>query len=465
MATLKIVDPVSRIEGHMKLEVEIDQGVVTDAKASGTLFRGFENLLIGRVPEDAPLITQRICGVCPISHAQASVLALENISGWLPTTNGRILRNLVLGSNFIQSHILHFYLLSLVDFVPGPQTTPWIPAWDSDMRPGLEGAMAHLPNALEARRQAHEMGAIFGAKLPHAATYVPGGLTAEITSKKINRFQAYLESLIEFIDNIYIPDVQLVSTVYPDYADIGVGPQNLLAFGVFEESDQSRLFQGGYMEKGDTLPSTNFNSNDITEHVTSSWYVSGPDLPPASGETIPQHPKGNAYSWLKAPRLFDKPFETGPLARMTINGNYAGGISALDRHMARAQETLLIAHSMLRWLGEISGGSGYDQGYEQTTGPGQGLTEAPRGALGHWVDIGSDGRIERYQVITPTCWNTSPMDDLGVKGPLEQALIGTPILDEDQPIEALRVAHSYDPCLACAVHLVRPGKKNVTIVG
>ncbi|MBE9519794.1 MAG: nickel-dependent hydrogenase large subunit, partial [Proteobacteria bacterium] len=145
MATLKIVDPVSRIEGHMKLEIEIDQGFVTDAKASGTLFRGFENLLIGRVPEDAPLITQRICGVCPISHAQASVLALENISGWLPTTNGRILRNLVLGSNFIQSHILHFYLLSLVDFVPGPQTTPWIPAWDSDMRPGLEGAMAHLP--------------------------------------------------------------------------------------------------------------------------------------------------------------------------------------------------------------------------------------------------------------------------------------------------------------------------------
>ena len=465
MVTMKIIDPVSRIEGHMKLEIAIDQGVVTDAKASGTLFRGFENLLIGRVPDDAPLITQRICGVCPISHAQASVLALENISGWLPNTNGRILRNLVLGSNFIQSHILHFYLLSLVDFVPGPQTTPWIPAWESDMRPGLEDAIAHLQNALEARRQAHEMGAIFGAKLPHAATYVPGGLTAEITSKKINRFQAYLESLIEFIENIYIPDVHLVSTIYPDYADIGVGPQNLLAYGVFEESDQTKLFKGGYLEKGDTVPSTNFNSNDITEHVANSWYVPGPDLPPASGETIPQHPKENAYSWLKAPRLFDKPFETGPLARMIINGNYAGGISTLDRHMARAQETLIIANSMLRWLGEISSGSGYDPSYEQTTGTGEGLTEAPRGALGHWVDIGSDGRIERYQVITPTCWNASPMDDLGVKGPLEQALIGTPILDEDQPIEALRVAHSYDPCLACAVHLVRPGKKNVTIVG
>lgn len=464
MATIKIVDPVSRIEGHMKLEIEINGGFVTDAKASGTLFRGFENLLIGRVPEDAPLITQRICGVCPISHAQASVLALENTDRWLPSPNGRLLRNLVLGANFIQSHILHFYLLSLIDFVPGPSTTPWIPAWIADMRPGLEDAVGHLTQALNARRKAHEMGAIFGAKLPHAATYVPGGITAHVTTEKTNLFRAYLEELIDFINNVYLPDVEMVGEVYPDYASIGAGPENLLAFGVFEEEDQTRLFRAGYLEKGEASPNADVATDQISEHVAHSWYASGSDLPPTEGETNPQHPKAGAYSWLKAPRLFDKPFETGPLARLKINGDYSGGISVIDRHRARALEAAIIANSMLQWLGELINGSGYDETYRQVPGYGEGLTEAPRGALGHWVEIDADGKIARYQVITPTCWNASPMDDLGVKGPLEQALIGTPIQDENQPIEALRVVHSFDPCLACAVHVVSPRNKRFTVI-
>ncbi|MCP4625873.1 MAG: nickel-dependent hydrogenase large subunit, partial [bacterium] len=213
----------------MKVEIEIDQGAVTDAKISGTLFRGFENILQGRVPDDAPLLTQRICGVCPTSHGQASVLALENVSGWTPDTNGRILRNLVLGANFIQSHILHFYVLSAVDFVAGPSTTPWTPAWDVDMRSGLDSVMDNLTDALEARRKAHEMGAIFSGKLPHAAAYIAGGLTSEITSDKINQFQTYLDDLTTFIETIYIPDVQAVGNVYSDYFDIGVGPENLIA--------------------------------------------------------------------------------------------------------------------------------------------------------------------------------------------------------------------------------------------
>ncbi|MDM8525852.1 nickel-dependent hydrogenase large subunit [Desulfococcaceae bacterium HSG8] len=463
MATIKIVDPVSRIEGHLKLEIEIDQGKITDAKASGTLFRGFENLLIGRVPEDAPLLTQRICGVCPVSHGQASVLALEDVTAWKPNTNGRILRNLVLGSNFIQSHILHFYVLSVVDFAAGPSTTPWIPAWNSDMRSGLDGVAAHLTSALDARRQAHEMGAIFGAKLPHAATYVPGGLTPEITSEKISNFQNYLDSLITFIDNVYIPDVESVGVVYPDYASIGAGPENLLAYGVFEEADQTRFFRAGYMKKGDSAPSADINTSDITEHVTNSWYVQDSGLSPSVGKTDPLYPKGDAYSWVKSPRLSDILFEVGPLARMKVSGNYTGGISVLDRHKARALEASKIAHRMKEWLGEISSGSGYDDSFSQGTGSGEGLTEAPRGALGHWVSIGSDGKISHYQVITPTCWNASPRDDLGVRGPLEQALIGTPILDESQPIEAIRVVHSFDPCLACAVHVMRPDGRPVKI--
>ncbi len=454
MATIKIVDPVSRIEGHMKLEIQINQGKITDAKSSGTLFRGFENLLVGRVPEDAPLLTQRICGVCPVSHGQASVLALEHVTGWKPNTNGRILRNLVLGSNFIQSHILHFYVLSMVDFVAGPGTTPWIPAWNSDMRSGLDNVAAHFTDGLEARRKAYEMGAIFGAKLPHAATYIPGGLTPEITSEKISNFQTYLDSLIKFIDDIYIPDVESVGQVYPDYTNIGVGPENLLAYGVFEEADNSRFFRAGYMNKGDTVSSTDFDAGNITEHATHSWYNQVHGLSPSEGKTDPQYPKNDAYSWIKSPRLFDKPFEVGPLARMKISGFYTGGISVLDRHKARALEASKIAHRMKEWLGEISSSTGYDDSFNQGTGAGEGLSEAPRGALGHWTRIGSDGKIEHYQVITPTCWNASPMDNIGVKGPLEQALAGTPIQDENQPVEAIRVVHSFDPCLACAVHVI-----------
>lgn len=463
MATIKIIDPVTRVEGHMKIEIEIDSGAITDAKVSGTLFRGFELILNGRSPDDAPLITQRICGVCPVSHGLASVLALEDVSGFSPDTNGRILRNLVLGANFLQSHILHFYLLSLVDFAPGPGTTPWANNWNVDMRPGLDGVMGHFTDALEARRNAHAMGAVFGGKLPHVATYVAGGMTAEITSEKISTFQGYLDSLISFIQNTYIPDVQAVVGVYPDYGELGVGPENLLAYGVFREGDGNKLFRAGCMNKGDTAPSP-FDTGDIAEHVYYSRYDNAhSQRTPANGATTPVHPKSGAYSWLKSPRLFNKPFEVGPLARMKINGDYTGGVSVNDRHLARAQEALKVANAMNGWLGEISSGSGYSS-FSHGAGTGEGLTEAPRGALGHWVTINASGTIDHYQVITPTCWNASPKDDLGVKGPLEQALVGTPIIDETRPIEAVRVIHSFDPCLSCAVHVMRPSGEPLTVV-
>ncbi|MBU0994841.1 MAG: nickel-dependent hydrogenase large subunit [Proteobacteria bacterium] len=464
MATIKIIDPVSRIEGHLKVEIEIDAGVVTDARICGTLFRGFEQLIRGRSPEDAPVITQRICGVCPISHAQASVLAVENVDNWTPGRNARLLRNLILGSNFIQSHILHFYVLSAVDFTPGPQHAPWIPAWDTDIRPGLEGIMDHFVDALTARRQAHEMGALFSGKMPHAASNVPGGVTAGITNEKMNAFREYLTSLTGFVRNTYIPDVERIGDVYEDYFTLGVGPKNLLAFGAFEEEGTDRLFTGGYLETGATEPSINFSSSDITEYVTHSWYEDNPGRTPSQGETLPKFPKDDAYSWLKSPRLFDKPFETGPLARMKINGNYSGGISVIDRHLARAYETLKIADAMDRWLKELQTGSAYDSDYRPATGSGEGLTEAPRGALGHWISIDDNGKINNYQVVTPTCWNASPMDHKGTRGPLEQALIGLPVINEAQPVEALRVIHSFDPCLACAVHVFRPSGEAIVDV-
>ncbi len=463
MATITVVDPVSRIEGHMKISIEIDQGRITDAKVSGTLFRGFENILVGRVPDDAPLLTQRICGVCPVSHGLASAAAIEKVAAWNATTNARVLRNLILGANFLQSHILHFYILCAVDFVAGPNSTPWTPAWNVDMRSGVGAIASHLSSAFTARRQAHEMGAIFAAKLPHVGSIIPGGITAQITADKISRFQSYLDQLKTFINNTYLPDVQTLASVYSDYSSIGAGPKNLLAFGGFNQSNGSLLFSSGYLASGSSSAAA-LNTAAITEQVTYSWYQNTAAQQPASGTTTAQYPKTDAYSWLKAPRYNNAPAEAGPLARMKVSGRYTGGISAMDRHLARAQEALVIANALDGWLDEIGIGSGYDSAYAARTGSGAGMLEAPRGALGHWITIGSNSTISRYQVITPTCWNASPMDGSGVRGPIEQALIGTPITDAKRPIEALRVIHSFDPCLACAVHAMRPSGETISVV-
>jgi len=462
--TIKIVDPVTRIEGHMKIEITVDtvigQQQIVDARTSGTLFRGFEKILEGRDAQDATVITQRICGVCPISHGMASVMAVENAALYTPPPNARILRNLTLGTNFLQSHILHFYLLAALDFVPGPQTSPWLPVWDFDLKdhPDLAAVASHLPQAIEARRRAHEMGAVFGGRMPSSHTYIPGGFSATPTQERIDLFYSHLNWLIDFIRNIYLADVNTVAEIYPEYLSIGKGCENLLTYGVFDLDDTgaTKLLKPGYVESQDGLIKESINDRDITESVTFSWYADSADnLTPAAGDIQPIFPKGDAYSWLKAPRYLDKPFEVGPLARMWVNGDYQRGVSVLDRHASRAQETLKIAKAMADWLGElIEGDPVYETLSGRAIGSGIGLTEAPRGALGHWVDI-ANGKIQHYQVLTPTCWNASPKDGNNVPGPIEQALIGTPVQDSDRPVEALRIIHSFDPCLSCAVHLLR----------
>jgi hydrogenase large subunit len=470
LKTITVMDPVTRIEGHMKVEIAVDivggQQQIVDAHCTGTLFRGFETLLNGRSPLDAPVITQRICGVCPISHGQTAVLALENVSDYLPNTNARLLRNLTLGANFLQSHILHFYLLAALDYVAGPATSPWAPAWQVDMRPGLDEVSANLTAALNARRQAHEMGAVFGGKMPSSHTFIPGGFTAVPTAADIDRYRQHVSALTDFIHNVYLPDVQRVANLYSDYYTIGTGCENLLAYGVFELDDLggSRLFAAGYADGGSLNVQKSLPLADISESVKHSWYADSTDgLSPSAGVTQPDYPKSSdAYSWLKAPRLLDKPYEVGPLARMWVNGDYQRGISVMDRHMARAQEASKIAAAMTGWLDALSPGqSAYDDNFDQYSGTGVGLSEAPRGALGHWLEITS-GKISHYQIITPTCWNASPRDSQGIPGPMEQALIGTPIANPDQPVEALRVIHSYDPCLSCAVHIMRPDRKSLT---
>lgn len=465
-----IVDPVTRIEGHMKVEVSIEGGQVVDARCTGTLFRGFEAILQGRAPKDAPILTERICGVCPVSHGMASVMAIENARGAAPPDDARLLRNLVLGANFIQSHILHFYLLAAFDYCAGPESAPWTPAWNIGPNRGWSVSES-LPRAIEARRHAHEMGAVFGGRMPSPHTYIPGGFTAVPTAEGIAQFRSHLSTLTEFIGNGYIPDVVELAKRYHEYGSeddsqaIGAGCGNLLAFGVFDlDTDGTgKLLRGGTIElrKASDL----LDANAITESVGYSWYDDAASrLNPANGVTLPAYPKESAYSWLKAPRYREKPFEVGPLARMWVNGIYnPGKPSVMARHLARAYETQEIAAAMREWLDELTPGNPvYNDFTSPSHGQGMGLTEAPRGALGHWVEIAKD-KILRYQIITPTCWNASPLDDEAQHGPMEQALIGTPVDDPAQPIEVMRVIHSFDPCLSCAVHIMRPSGEPVMV--
>ncbi len=467
MATVTIIDPVTRLEGHLKIKVTVDtvNGVqqVVDAWATGTLFRGFESILINRHPADAQHITQRICGVCPTSHGLASVMALDKAYGITAPTNARIMRNLVLGANHIDSHILHFYHLAAPDFIKGPDMPPWQPSWDADRR--IDAATTntlvnHYVTALDMRRKAHEMGAIFGGRLPHPPTYIPGGFTTKPSSAMISKFKTYLQEITAFISNTYIPDAEVLAKVYSDYKGIGRGYGNLLAYGVFDldSAGTNRLLKRGRVVNGATSVQT-VNVNAITEQVKYSWYAdSTANLNPASGVTTPQYPKDPGYSWLKAPRYQNTAYETGPLARMWVNGDYRRGISVMDRHLARAYETYKVAQAMNTWVGQINT-SGAVAATKATPSSASaiGLTEAPRGALGHWLQI-SGGKISRYQIITPTCWNASPRDGAGAAGPIEKALIGTPVANIDQPVEVVRVIHSFDPCLSCAVHVMRPGE-------
>lgn len=469
------IDPVTRIEGHLKVEVKVDtvNGIqqVVDAFSKGTLFRGFEKLLEGRAPRDATLITQRICGVCPISHAMAASLTLDRAYGLsgdtANRTASRLLRNLVHGACYIESHILHFYLLSLPDYITGVPMAPWLPGWEVGRRfdpATVSRFTGNFVAAVAARRNAHEMGAIYGGKLPHSPAYLGGGgFTAIASDAGTLAFGAYLDQLITFIETKLISDAELLANLYSEYFLLGKGYGNLLAYGVFEQDnadDPALLLRRGRVADGSSAVQP-VDVAEITEQIRYSWYDGTDNQPPSVEDTLAQHPKGDAYSWLKAPRYGGVPYEVGPLARMTVNGDYTHGVSVMDRHLARAREAHRIALAMREWLEAlISGQSAYTELPKPASATAMGLTEAPRGALGHWLQV-TDSVVSHYQIITPTCWNLSPKDSAGQRGPLEQALMGLPVANVDKPIEVLRVIHSFDPCLDCATHVTRaePGAK------
>jgi len=504
MADRITISPVTRIEGHLGIKVDVESNRVARAFVSGEMFRGFEVILRGRDPLDAQHITQRICGVCPVEHGVASVLAQEMAYKLAPAENGRIARNLIQGVNFIMSGMTHFYLLSGLDFVDVAMITgyqgkdhallalqawvksqlssgqvypaaPFLPRYAAKYLQDQDanfGALKHYLDALELRAVAHQMSAVFAGKMPHAATLVPGGITDKISALKIAQFKSMLERVSDFIEESYLPDVIAVAKAFPDYFALGQGCGNFLAYGAFAESadGKAKLLPAGLLVGGKLQP---LDPEAITEDVSQSFFASASGRKPADGETTAASDKAGAYSWLKAPRYQSQVMEVGPLARVLVAYHDGSNpalkqatdgllkalgrepkdlVSVMGRHAARALECKLLADRCAQWVDQLVPGAPAFNDFEvPESGQGFGLTEAARGALGHWLEIRGH-KISNYQCVVPTTWNCSPRDDRGVAGPMEQALVGTPVADPENPIEAVRVVRSFDPCLACAVH-------------
>jgi [NiFe] hydrogenase large subunit len=527
-----IIDPVSRIEGHLKIETQLDNGRVTNAWSTATLFRGIELILKGRDPRDAPLVTQRLCGVCTYIHMLTSSRCLEDAFGINIPDNARIVRNLLLGAQYVHDHIVHFYNLhgmDWVDIVSALDANPYeTENLVRDISPSADpidfGAVrdrlqtflnsgqlgpfknaywgheayrfspeenlmfaAHYIDALRKQAEIARLHAILGGKNPHPHGVVPGGVTCagELGKKdRLNLFRNIMNAAKHFIDTVYLPDVKTLASVYRDWTNTGRF-DNLMSFGEFPigfvEPDDFFLPRGIIFNRNlDQIETVNMEN--ISEHIAHSWYEGDNALHPYDGQTVPLHnghDPEDRYSWLKAPRYDGSPMEVGPLARVMIAyGNkhmeisdavddFLSGVglsiddmfSTLGRTAARAIETQVISDAMFGWLDELENNlqRGDDQVYQKFTRPaetqGMGMNEAPRGALGHWIKT-QNGKISNYQMVVPTTWNFGPRCLHNIPGPIEQALVGTPVADPSQPLELLRVIHSFDPCIACGVHVI-----------
>ena len=559
MANRIVVDPITRIEGHLRVEVEIKDGYITDAYSSGTMVRGLEIILKGRDPRDAWAFTERVCGVCTTVHALASVRSVEDALGIVIPPNAELIRNLMFCAQYMQDHVVHFYHLHALDWVDvvsalkaDPAVTSQIaqsisnwpnssPGYFSDLQKRLTSfvesgqlgifangywghkayklppevnllGVAHYLEALEWQKEIVKVHTIFGGKNPHP-NYLVGGVPCSINLNESNALNAerlaYVGKLLadakEFIEKVYIPDLLAVASFYKsDWGAIGGGLQNYLVYGdlpMYGYNDPSsfKFPRGAILNRNlaEVFDVDPRDTQQIQEFVSHSYYdYTGGDsqgLHPWNGETKlnytgPKPPYDfidveNKYSWLKTPRWKGHAMEVGPLSRMLVG--YASGraeykevvegalaalgvpvtalFSTLGRTAARGLESQLIA----RWaqefydqlLSKIKNGDTRTANIEKwdpSTWPaeakGVGMTEAPRGALAHWIVI-KDKKIENYQLVVPSTWNASPRDSQGQMSAYEASLIGTPIADPEQPLEILRTIHSFDPCIACAVHV------------
>ena len=541
MATPNIViDPLTRIEGHLRVEAVAENGVITDAWVASTLYRGIETVLQGRSPEDAFYITQRICGVCPMSHGHASSMSVESAYGVSIPNGARLVRNLLELSEFIHSHILWFYTLAALDYVnpakalaadiaethalanaagtgqsdfgavqkrllklvEGGDLSIFTNGWwginpltnpeeaDALYNPDMPAelhliAVAHYLEALEMQAEAARNMAIMGGKFPHMMTSVAGGSAWVPTEAKVDDVLYRFKRVQEWVWGTMIPDTLAIAPFYAGALEYGGGTGNFLSWGVFNRESmemKDRYLPSGQISVANTgLTVSQPDAAKVLEYVEHSWYTSPTGLNPSEGATKAidewndsTYNLDGQYSWCKAPRYDGLSTEVGPLARMlvayldssaesnaAVKGvvDYALGalgitdptklVSLLGRVAARNLETALLVDWAVEQTLELAavvkeGGVEFFAPHTPKDGMGAGLWEAPRGALGHWINV-KEGRIANYQVVTPSTWDMSPRDKDGVVGPAEAALIGTPIADIERPIEAARIVRSFDP--------------------
>ncbi len=576
-----VVDPITRIEGHLRIEVNVDKdNVIRNAVSTGTMWRGLEVILKGRDPRDAWAFVERICGVCTGVHALASVRSVEDALGIKIPKNANIIRNLMHATLYAQDHLVHFYHLHALDWVdivsalkadpkktselqqsisPWPNSSPgYFREVQSRLKKFVESgqlgifaggywgsaayklppeanlmATTHYLEALDFQKEIVKIQTIFGGKNPHPNWLVGGvpspinvdgpGAIGAVNMANLNMVKDICDRTIEFVDQVYIPDLLAVASFYKDWSKIGGGlsGQNLMSYGDFPDipndySNKSMLLPAGVILGGDLkkIHEVDLKAADqVQEWVTHSWYKyadEGKGLHPFDGVTDPNFVLGAAtkgtrtnienidegakYSWVKSPRWKGHPVEVGPLARYVIA--YASGnkeiqdqvngvlktldvpitalFSTLGRTAARGLECQWAAHKMRYFYDQLmtnikSGDlatANIDK-WEPSTWPaeakGVAPVEAPRGALAHWVRI-KNAKIENYQCVVPTTWNAGPRDQKGQIGAYEAALMNTPMVNPAQPLEILRTIHSFDPCLACATHVLSPEGEEIVSV-
>lgn len=551
------LDPVTRIEGHLRIDVEVDADHVTRAWSSAQMWRGIEVILKGRDPQDAWSYAQRFCGVCTTVHAISSIRAVEHALKVEVPVNAQLVRNLMIAQHSLQDHLVHFYHLSALDWVdivsalkadpartaqlaqsisdwPGNSATEFRAVQDR-LKAFVDGgklgifasgywghpamklppeanlmAVAHYLKAFDYQRKAAQTVAILGGKNPHIQNLVVGGVAtainlenlATLNLERLALMRSLMEEARDFVQQVYYPDVLAIAAAYKEWFGIGAGVTNYLAVPEFPQDARNTRFglTGGIISNGDLQNvrpvkdhRDDYLINNVQESVARAWYEGGDSLHPWKGVTEPQYTDFQAdakYTWCKAPRLAGQPVQVGPLAQILVN--YAAGDarvrrlvdeantklgltfkdyhSTMGRVLARGMRACLMADLSLELLDQlIANLAGGDKAYANHTEipdgefQGVGFHEAPRGSLSHWIVI-KRRKIDNYQAVVPTTWNASPRDEKGVAGPYEASLVGNPVAQADKPLEVLRTVHSFDPCIACAVHTIDPAGAELTRV-
>ena len=483
MATLIAIDPFNRIEGDLRIEIEVDDNAVTSAKSSGIMFRGFERIMPGRSPMDALVITPRICGICSGSHGVAASKALAQAQSAEMPENAYYMKNLILGIEVVMSHLSHFYLLFAPDLTGLRHKNLSVYETVNKRFTAMKGSSVVM--ALNARQSALEIMGLVGGKWPNSLAIHPTGTTSTMNLSTLTRTIGILREFQDFLEKRFLgcplnewldidsfdkllrwqeqgvhndSDVALFLKMCLEagFDRIGKGPDRYMSYGAYDLPDGSTWLPAGFFE-------SRLHPMDqalIKEHIGSSFFRDAVEARhPLDGVTAPLAEKSGAYSWAKAPRYDGKTVEVGPLARMIIADEplltdmmQQMGSSVMTRMFARLREMCRLTKEMSLWLEKINPAEPfYSSPSSRFSATGIGLTEAARGSLGHWMKISSN-LIENYQVVTPSAWNMSPRDESGQPGPVEQALTGVHVADPNDPVEVNHIIRSFDPCMSCTVH-------------